>query len=421
MSARWFAILAAVIGLLYIAVTPPFQVPDEWNHYVRAEAIAQGHVMPNMTPLGDCESFPTGVARFVRALYRTSGTFNAHELRESSTIRRDEVGREQLCFPAWYTPLPYAPQVAIAFASRIANVRPIVTFYTGRIANLAFALLLILAAMRAAPQYREIIAAITLLPMTMYELASWSADAPTYAIAVLLIAVLLRGRNVPAIALLALLLSLCKPGYFVIALLVFALPRPRLRAVAAVLLCVAIGVAISSEVAAKARFNARFDLHVDAREQLQCVLHDPARFAHVVANDLQTHGLIYVEEMVGRFGMTDVKLPLWPVWLEVALLVLVALAAARVSLAVRLLSLGIVLIAIPGMLFSHYLIWNVVCGPVIEGVQGRYFLPVAPLAALVLTAGVPVSPRVQRWLITGVAIVANATALFVLLQRYWMP
>ncbi|MGZ8851634.1 MAG: DUF2142 domain-containing protein, partial [Thermoanaerobaculia bacterium] len=228
MSERGFAVTATVIGILFIIVTPPFQVPDEWNHYVRSEAMAQGHFLPNMTWQGDCESFPAGVERFVRAVYRTSGKFEPEELRQAATIRRDVAGRSELCFPAWYTPVPYAPQVAIAFASRIANVRPFVTFYAGRLANLAFAILLMLAAMRIVPEHRMAIAAVALLPMTMYQLASWSADVPTLAIATLLTAVCLRAMRradpatageIATAAALSFLLALCKPVYFLIALL----------------------------------------------------------------------------------------------------------------------------------------------------------------------------------------------------------
>ena len=437
MNERGFAIAATIVGLLFIAVTPPFQVSDEWNHYVRAEAIAQGHLSPRMTWQGDCETFPAGVEHFVRALYRsTSSRFTAGELRAAMTIRRDEPGNSVLCFSSWYTPVPYVPQAIVAWTSQMANVRPLVAFYAGRLANLAFSILLIALAMRIVPDHRNVIAAIALFPMTMSQLASWSADAPTLAIAILLTAILLRAirrtdairlSEIMLIAAFSLILALCKPVYFLIALLAFAIPRRRFEssshrggALITIFTAVVIGVAISAVVAAEARYNARYGLHVDAREQVRCIASDPLRFTRVAMKNVRDYGLIYVEELVGRLGMTDIKLPLWSIWIEVVLLAFVALCAGRVSRGARAMSFVIVAATFAGILVSQYLIWTVVCAPSIEGVQGRYFLPIAVLAAAVIAAGVRLTERVQAVAIVAIAAIANATALVVLLQRYWI-
>jgi hypothetical protein len=37
-----------------------------------------------------------------------------------------------------------------------------------------------------------------------------------------------------------------------------------------------------------------------------------------------------------------------------------------------------------GILLSQFLIWSVACGEVLDGVQGRYFLPLLPLALIPL-------------------------------------
>jgi uncharacterized membrane protein len=435
-SERWLAVLATAIGILYLVVTPPYQVPDEWNHYVRSEAIAEGHVVPDMTWQGDCASFPDGVERFVRAMYRTEGTFTLREMREAAAIRRDTGGISTLCFSSWYTPLPYAPQVIVAAISRALVIRPFVTFYAGRLFNLGFAILLLLAAMRAAPEHRDVIAAVVLLPMAMFQLASWSADVPTFAAAVLLTALLLRAarsqemvttREALILAAMALVVALCKPVYFLIALLVFAVPRRRFRSrsqrvavLSGVLLAVAIGVATAAATAGQARYNARINLPIDARQQARCVASNPIRFAHVALDDLRVNGTAYVEEMTGRLGMMNVKLPSPITWIEVLLLVVIGVACTPpVSAFQRLLAMFITVATIGGVLLSQYLIWSVICGHAIEGVQGRYFLPILPLAAASLGAGLNISESAKRIAIVVVAIVANVVALTVLLQRYW--
>src|SRR6185295_12844063 len=130
-------------------------------------------------------------------------------------------------FPSWYTPVPYAPQTLAGVAMRLFGFRPFLVFYLGRLLNLAAALALMAMAMRAAPEQATMLAAVTLLPMTMAQFASWSADALTIALAALLTALLLGERAPRAAIAVAFGLALCKPAYFLIALLALHTPWRR--------------------------------------------------------------------------------------------------------------------------------------------------------------------------------------------------
>jgi hypothetical protein len=41
-----YALIALLIGFLYLLITPPFQVPDEPNHFFRCYQISEGHLLP---------------------------------------------------------------------------------------------------------------------------------------------------------------------------------------------------------------------------------------------------------------------------------------------------------------------------------------------------------------------------------------
>jgi hypothetical protein len=43
---RKYLLTAGAMGLLYAVVTPPFQVPDEPNHFYRAYQVSSGEVSP---------------------------------------------------------------------------------------------------------------------------------------------------------------------------------------------------------------------------------------------------------------------------------------------------------------------------------------------------------------------------------------
>jgi uncharacterized membrane protein len=255
--------------------------------------------------------------------------------------------------------------------------------------------------------------------MSLYEFASWSADAATIALAWLFIALLLvPPRRVSLVALTGFALALCKPAYFLIALLTFAMPFRR-RDRIAIIAATVVGTALAVLAASRGAYNPRPGLPVDAAAQLRCIAADPIHFAKVALHDATTNGRFYIEEMIGRFGANEIKLSPVIITIEILLLLAVALTCgAALRARVRVTALAIVAMTVGGILLSQYLIWSVVCGDVIEGVQGRYFLEILPLflAAIVV-------PRfrslVSPWVIVAVAVACNAAALMTLVHRYW--
>lgn len=81
------------------------------------------------------------------------------------------------------------------------------------------------------------------------------------------------------------------------------------------------------------------------------------------------------------------------------------------------------LASIGGIFGLHYLTWTPVGGPVVQGVQGRYFLPLAML----LSAAAPMLGTarlaLRRILVAAVAIFpaySLGTALLAVIARYYL-
>ena len=75
-----------------------------------------------------------------------------------------------------------------------------------------------------------------------------------------------------------------------------------------------------------------------------------------------------------------------------------------------------------GVVISQYLTWSIICGDVIEGVQGRYFLPVLPLAVAAIWSAAAMPPLLPRFARGGVAVLqvlCNAVALMTIIRSYW--
>jgi uncharacterized membrane protein len=327
-------------------------------------------------------------------------------------------------YPTHYTPAAYVPPVIAALVARMLGLYPFTEFYLGRVINLVAALGLFYAAMRLAPRHANVFLTVALLPMALFEMASWSPDAWTLGLGVLFTALMLEPPEptpgaIAAVAVTALLLSLSKPAYFLIALLALFRPTSRRIAVAAIG-ATAIGIPIAMAYAGYAWYNAWTGYPIDPGEQLRCILAAPLRFAGVVARDLSGHGRRYVAEMIGRLGWINVYLPAAITAMEAALLAVVGLTAApSLDAKRRATALVIVVGTIVGIVTSQYLTWTVICSDRIDGVQGRYFLPLLPVMLMLLALPAP-RWRISAKTISLVSIVANLFAFVAVVRRYYL-
>jgi uncharacterized membrane protein len=409
-----------LIGLAFVFITPPMRVPDEHLHFFRSAAIANGHLIPNGGGKPDASPIPQGLKTLVWVLswVDKDGKFNRPQFNTAIRIPLEPVKEPVVEFPSWYTPVPYLPQAFALVTARIANVRPLIAFYAGRVFNLAVAITLIALAMRVAPSYRNIIAATALLPMAMFEFASWSADALTLALAILFTAMIVEGGGTAALIVVAFLLGLCKPAYFLLALLVFVIPGRPLRSKLGIVASMAIATVLAFAYAHMAAYQQRAGLPIDPASQLACVLHDPMRFLRLAVADVAVHGRYYIEGLIGRFGLNEFSLPMAVVVIEILTLLAAALTSKRTLTPLgRLVAIGIVIATVAGVMLSQYMIWSIVCGDAIEGVQGRYFLPILPLALLAISSQ---RLRLDARVFAAIAVLCNAFAFAALIRRYWI-
>jgi uncharacterized membrane protein len=430
-------VIALLAGLGYAIVTPPDRVPDEFSHFFRAVAMAEGDFFPPVGYVSPGHHFPGGFWMFRHRVGKadTNARYTLDDIRAAHAEPLNRGRTAGIEFPAWYSPAPYAAQATVAFIGIQAGWRPFWIFYLGRVANLLLCLAIIVAGMLALPRRVAIAGAVLLLPMTLSELAAWSADGMTIAVAILLTCLIVRNleaegvvatRELIALAAVAFLLGLCKPAYFLLVLPVLAIPTARFRttrrrilATLTITLAIAFGTFLAAVSARAGQYNPRAHLPVDPAQQLRCVLDDPLRFAGVIARDLRQNGRFYLDETIGRLGIMNVKIPTPLIVAEWLLLLWAGLSCGvRWKLPARLAAIGACAVTIVGISLAQYLVWSIICGDTIEGIQGRYFLPVLPLLLLSLA----VKPRERGMSLMPIAVmgvVANGVAIAVLVERYW--
>jgi uncharacterized membrane protein len=451
---RFFLLVALLVGGALVFVTPPFQVPDEPAHFFRAWDVSEGRLMRwEQTGRGGSE-LPASVAGLAAVLL---GDTPGHperkvavsQIRAGLRVPLDPGNRVPVYFPnsVLYTFVPYVPQALVIVAGRAVDASPLVTFYGARLAAFLVSTLLTAFAIRRAPSFRWLLALLALTPMALFQRSSVSADALTIASAFVLGALAARlawGPEIPdrerrrdflLLTAAAVALCLCKPAYVLLAAAVLLIPARRLpggRRAPALLPCgLAVGLAFAAAMAngRLTEVELRPGVGVNAAAQIHDATREPFRFLGVVARDYLVHADRYLAQLVGQLGWLDVKLPL--VFLALYLVFLVAFGlldgeGVRIEPWQR----GLLALMVTGTLLllsaAQYAIWTPYRASYLEGLQGRYYMPVVPVAVWLLHLRPRRIPALAAategrlgWAAAGLTAVSAVVTFYSLIERYY--
>ncbi|MDE2006222.1 MAG: DUF2142 domain-containing protein [Rhodospirillales bacterium] len=426
------AVLAVLLGLLGVVMltflTPPFQVPDEQQHFARAYQIA---TLTRLTRDRDGEAgavLPAGLTRVIRHFLGTTAFGAGHgfgpeplaRTLAARAVRLHPGRRVFIAFPgaAEYAPLAYLPQVGGIALGRAFGAGPLALLWCARLASGLCAIMLIGWAIWTLPFGAPAAMVLGLLPMALYEYSSASIDGSMIGAGFLLAALgaraVARGRWTGwelAVATAAMvLICTAKPVYAPLSLV--ALPACRapdarghhLRAIALLLGAGALAAIIWFGFADHGHLIG-LRAGVDAPAQAHFVLAHPWRYVAILGRTLRDWGWYYLMTGVGMLGWLMLRLPPESYWLAgIGLAVAVATRARPASgwdpPAWDPLAWGWWALLLAGGAGLVLTAMDICCTPVggaeILGAQGRYALPLLGLCAAMLGA-LPM-PRVGRGL-----------------------
>lgn len=430
----------AIQGLFYLFAFVPGAVPDEPVHFMSSYVLTNpiADVLLGAPSLEHVDETAGGIFGFLSTemnMEAYAKTFEA--LSSASTDVLPSVWpikspSMDLLFPQ----VRFAPALGILIG-RILHLSPLIVFYLGRLFNFAFFCVLAYLAVRVAPLGKRIIMMVCCLPMTLHVVTSYSYDAAIIGYGLLLTALCLRAikghgriekKLVIAIIVVTILLAPCKSVYCFIAFLVLAVPRSRFSSRRSELLFKG-GVIVCSLVIAvggkaapflQALLNApptnagdtiettsRFYTFSDA-------LSDPGSFIALLVRTIYEKGDIYIRSILGHLGWFKISVPWGLLLVSFVLLLLSALPdqkydSGSLSEGQRAMFLGVFCLVSLAVIVGMYVGWTSYGSRVIEGVQGRYFLPVLPLALLAFRGKTFVAMRDCTETFIYIAAFLNAT------------
>lgn len=407
---RWVCWLGLLGALPLVLLTPPLQVADEPQHFERAYQISRFDLLSHAHGHAAGAMLPVSIPKMVRDSLGTIAIDAPRPITVrplattlkglTNPLNPEQVSYAEFTGAAPYSPLPYIPQAIAIAIGRSLGMGPLALLYAARLANVLASILMLTFAVRIMPIAREALAFAGLMPMALYQYASASPDAMTIASTLLFTAISMRAmvrgwssRDVAAAAALGMVFCSHKLVYAPMLLIGLVPPvlraQSRIRAVimSGIVIVLAIGPAMCWLVVNSGLMLTR-EPGTDIHAQAALLIQHPIRFLSILSSSLFSHAPIYYTELVGTIGWLAMPLPPISYALAVTGMLLSILIrrpsepiVSRVSALWQLLMVlgGVVLIEL-----ALYVTWNPVGSPFIEGVQGRYFLPLLGLFLLAL-------------------------------------
>lgn len=388
-----FLLLSLILCPLYLTWVPIFQVPDEVNHYVRAYGIVHGYLL---SPEGGNMPIPDNLIPYEWYTYTPYILFHHFKMNINSldSIIHNNVNM------ALYSPISYIFQaLGIGIADLFCNNTYILVL-AGSAANIAGCTILIYYAIKFVPYGKGVIAFISLLPMALQERASLSVDAITYAALVVMLSFCLymrhkrlrmsRGKMTLMILLIALVAS-CKVVYFPAAFLLVLIPTECFGSRKREWLMKSVGVmealvfslgwlAIAKNYLGNTRAGG------DAVEKLKFIIHSPGRYLYILDKMFWQNEEGLIGEMLGsKLGSLNIVINTMLILFIIMLFFKVYYAEKMKRKQPDYLEESVMVLLSIGIIFliatSLYVQWTDIAASTysIEGLQGRYFLPVLPL------------------------------------------
>lgn len=421
-----------LLGLIFSAFFPPFLITDEVAHYRAAYSMANVLLFRGDEPVMRADDLAflneTGSRFITSGYYATVANDFALFAKDSSLVSTDLMGTYSI-FGAWPPQVTFAPAFGIAMAQLI-GLGTIPAIYLGRLCNLIFFVALLFFAIRITPEGKKILAVIALFPMTLHLVSSLSYDAGLLGMAFLLFALMMQGvmgkgrmqtKDMAGILILSALLAPCKVIYSLMLFLVLFIKQERFESrwqgvlfKVAVFALPAILVAITSLSRMVDLSSVQVSGEESERYSLFSIVSHPVWFVDLVVNTLYQKADFYLFSMLGySLGYFQPEVTL-PQACLIPFLVFALFAVIRredeppltvlLRFTMIVIFMSVLFLAMVSMLLAN----TEVGSSVIEGVQGRYLLPVLPLLLLGLRGKSIVAKTDCTFALVSCEIIASA-------------
>lgn len=455
-----YLIYAFPIIVLTALVTPAFQVPDEGNHFCRAEQVSRLQLLAVFHDLGkypytspDPRILVPDRGGFIVDLgiekannfysylqFDTKAKLRADSVKESKKIHWNLAkGYGQFPNTAIYPPFNYIMPAFGILIGKITGLSVIDTLYLSRCLNGLFCALICFYALGLAKTSRLLLFTILLFPTTIGLFASVSQDAIMISMACLFTAIIdfsesndkkYSRRDLCLMMTALIVMGAGRIPYLLFGLVFFLLPLSRKQKIICFLAPSAVVITwVLLNMRNYAVVWAPPEMRINARLQIKHVISDPFNFAGLFFK--LNHAAIQLNVLcfIAVLGWGNLTFPysFYKIAELVFLLALLVSLNFHVKENWRLRSGIIIVVALTftGIMTAQYITWMPLESPFLGGVQARYFIPLV-LLLMPAGAGFVKKTSLKNWQVPIIAIVlafpflSEMNIIGQLIERYYL-
>lgn len=411
-----FVILALFFGVIFVRVTPPLWAPDEAAHFFRAYQVStHGFSGTQISIKGEKhvgiyvpESFDK-LQKLVKSDIEDNGITPRHQVDDLDTYARiDEkpVSRQRVVptttgvtiYPAFtYT----APALGILIA-RLFDPTTMTMLFSARLATLILYVALVAGALYYLrnSSMKWAVFVIALLPTSVFQASAVSADSLVLGLSLLFVAMILgtflgetklSHRKIIVLTIVPIILTAVKPSYAPLSVVLctvllkkYSLNTLKNAYIKYAIPIIAFITAIACLLLPRQIISSGIEglSSVSLTGQLHFIFDHPLHYIHSLLYSISWQD--WFSQTIGIFGASFVFVPMIVIHLLIMLLGVTILVAtpkeAEDSIGYApirgLIYMGVALFTSLLVVTTLYLTWTPVGALNIEGVQGRYFLPI---------------------------------------------
>lgn len=425
---KTFIFIALIVGIIYMFAIPPYMVPDEETHFVTvyaksSELLGEKSVDEKGHIIARGEDFNY----FRRNTHPNRNTY-AYYMKGLLGVSNTGIHQEEISLlrsPVEISGTVYIPQIVGVSLARILNFNGVQLLYMGRFCALLFYIVAIYLAIKYMPFAKMVILGVAMLPMSMQQAASFSYDATLNSLALLMISYFLHliyekekvtKRDIIILGICTALMIPIKGVYITILGMGILIPSEKFGGnlkkyiSAALLMLIGVGGTIVTRISTMPGFGT------EATEQIftdyytfRDILETPIATVNIFLRTIGQRFSYYLETMIGsQLGWLEIQIPFIVIFSFVLILMISTLNTEEKNTIIvtrkeKRWLFVLCMITLLGVCLGMFLSFTIQGSLFIEGVQGRYFLPILPMCLLLLRNQVIVlKHNIDSYLISGI-------------------
>lgn len=390
-----FLICGITLGISYSLFIPIGGAPDEPAHFWRAYELSEGKIFAQTDSEGNTGIYlPDNLQELTTNKYSVSKNSYQPTINNFSEYISDNYILDSTPGDS-YAPFNYLPQIVGIWIGRILHLPFVPIFYLSRLFNMIMCITVIYFCIKYIPIMKKLIFLVGLFPMTMQLFSSVSADGSIICAGMALITFVLyaqktmkRRINIKDILLLTLIcltLVVSKPVYAFLCPILFWIPKERFKSIKhKYAIIILLGLFVLALVLLRLFVASSGEAKYDSSAQISFILANPIIFTGILFKNVFLSPYFFTNSAIGQ-SLEWFSVGLCDPYILTFLLFFAFLCAEREAKITRSLkafvfcSFFIIIISTFTLMFIQ---WTEPGLSTIDGVQGRYFLPIILLIPL---------------------------------------